>query len=97
MHGKTSEVVHTGDGIFTGLPSPFVAMRYHSLVVDRASLPRELSVSAWTADREPEQEIMGLTHRTNPVYGVQFPPESVRTAHGKRVVQNFLEIVRQFR
>jgi len=95
MHGKTSEVTHTGDGVFTGLPSPFVAMRYHSLVVERASLPPELSVSAWTADREPEQEIMGLTHRTQPVYGVQFHPESVRTAEGKRIVQNFLGIVRQ--
>jgi anthranilate synthase component II len=97
MHGKTSEVAHVGSGVFSGLPSPFVAMRYHSLIVERASLPPDLSVTAWTADRDPEQEIMGLEHRTLPLYGVQFHPESVRTTEGKQLVRNFLEIVRRSR
>jgi anthranilate synthase component 2 len=90
MHGKTTMIAHTGHPVFAGLPSPFEAMRYHSLVVTPHGLPAELEVTAWSADRAPGTEIMGLCHRTLPVYGVQFHPESVGTAHGKRILTNFL-------
>jgi len=90
MHGKTTMVAHTGHPLFAGLPSPFEAMRYHSLVVAVQGLPPELEVTAWSADRPPGAEIMGLAHRTLPVHGVQFHPESVGTAHGKRILVNFL-------
>ena len=90
MHGKSSMVTHTGHPIFAGLPSPFEAMRYHSLVVSPEGLPGELEITAWSADRAPGQEIMGLSHRSLPVYGVQFHPESVGTVHGKRLLGNFL-------
>ena len=90
MHGKTTMVAHTGHPVFAGLPSPFEAMRYHSLVVSPDGLPRELEVTAWSADRAPGREIMGLCHRSLPVYGVQFHPESVGTAQGKRILSNFL-------
>ena len=90
MHGKTTMVAHTGHPVFAGLPSPFEAMRYHSLVVSPTGLPSELEVTAWSADRPAGQEIMGLCHRSLPVYGVQFHPESVGTAHGKRILSNFL-------
>ncbi len=93
MHGKTSPVAHRGGGIFEGLPSPFVAMRYHSLVVEPASVPAELTVTAWTADRAEGSEIMGLEHRSRPVYGVQFHPESIGTDSGKQIIRNFLGIV----
>lgn len=86
MHGKTSPILHDGRGIFAGLALPFDATRYHSLLVDRASLPGCLEVSAWTA----EGEIMGLRHRTQPVEGVQFHPESVLTPQGKRLISNWL-------
>jgi len=90
MHGKTTMVAHTGHPLFAGLPSPFEAMRYHSLVVAVQGLPPELEVTAWSADRPPGAEIMGLAHRPLPVHGVQFHPESVGTAHGKRILVNFL-------
>jgi anthranilate synthase/aminodeoxychorismate synthase-like glutamine amidotransferase len=90
MHGKTSPVAHTGANVFAGLPSPLEAMRYHSLVVETASVPPELVVTAWSADRPEGQEIMGLAHRTLPVWGVQFHPESVGTATGERMMSNFL-------
>jgi anthranilate synthase/aminodeoxychorismate synthase-like glutamine amidotransferase len=86
MHGKTSPILHDGQGIYAGLSSPFEATRYHSLVVERASLPPCLEVSAWTA----EDEIMGLRHREHRVEGVQFHPESVLTLEGKRLVGNWL-------
>lgn len=86
MHGKTSLIYHDGRDLFVGLPSPFEATRYHSLIVERETLPAELEVTAWT----DEGEIMGLRHRTNPVYGVQFHPESILTAGGKAILQNFL-------
>jgi len=86
MHGKTSPILHDGRGVFAGLPSPFDATRYHSLIVERASLPSCLEVSAWTA----EGEIMGLRHRNLDVEGVQFHPESVLTTEGKRLVENWL-------
>ncbi len=87
MHGKTSWVEHDGRGIFAGLESPFEATRYHSLVVDRASFPPVLEVSARTADGE----IMGLRHREAPIEGVQFHPESILTGVGKPLLGNFLE------
>lgn len=90
MHGKTTMVAHTGHPVFAGLPSPFEAMRYHSLVVSPDGLPRELEVIAWSADRVPGREIMGLSHLSLPIYGVQFHPESVGTTHGKRILGNFL-------
>jgi len=95
MHGKTTMVAHTGHPVFAGLPSPFEAMRYHSLVVSPEGLPDELEVTAWSADRAPGQEIMGLCHRSLPVYGVQFHPESVGTVHGKRILGNFLATATQ--
>ncbi len=86
MHGKTSEIQHDGRGLFAGLPKPFVATRYHSLAVERSSLPAELEVTAWTDDGE----IMGLRHRRQLVLGVQFHPESILTAVGKDLLRNFL-------
>ena len=86
MHGKTSPILHDGRGVFAGLPSPFEATRYHSLLVERASVPSSLEVSAWTA----EGEIMGLRHREQPIEGVQFHPESILTVEGKRLVGNWL-------
>ena len=88
MHGKTSLVHHTGTGVFAGLPDPFEATRYHSLIVDRASVPDELEVTAWTDDGV----VMGLRHRVHPVEGVQFHPESVLTASGHDLLRNFLGV-----
>ena len=87
MHGKTSEIHHTGTGLFAGLGNPFVATRYHSLVVDGASVPAELEVTARTADGL----VMGLAHRSRPVAGVQFHPESILTLEGERLLRNFVE------
>jgi anthranilate synthase component 2 len=86
VHGKSSPVRHRGDGIYAGLPSPFAAGRYHSLVVERATLPRDLAVTSWT----DEGEIMGLRHRRLDVEGVQFHPESILTIEGKRLLGNWL-------
>ncbi len=88
MHGKTSPILHEGDGVFFGLPIPFEATRYHSLIVRRETLPAELEVVAETS----ECEIMGLRHRQYPVHGVQFHPESIMTGEGKRLLANFLSI-----
>jgi anthranilate synthase/aminodeoxychorismate synthase-like glutamine amidotransferase len=88
MHGKTSPILHHGTGVFTGLPSPFEATRYHSLLVERESFPGVLEITAETA----EGEIMGLRHRSFPIHGVQFHPESILTLEGKRLLQNFLEL-----
>ncbi len=88
MHGKTSPVINDGRTIFKGLPNPFTAGRYHSLIVDRATLPSCLEISAETA----EGEIMGIRHVEHPVEGVQFHPESILTPQGKRIVKNFLEL-----
>ena len=87
MHGKTSPVTHVDRGVFSGLPTPFTATRYHSLAVERASLPAEIEVTAWTDDGE----IMGLKHRTLAVEGVQFHPESILTEHGHHMLKNFLQ------
>ena len=91
-HGKTTMVAHTGIPLFDGIPSPFEVMRYHSLLVSRQGLPAELEITAWSSDRPALSEIMGLRHRSLPVFGVQFHPESVGTKHGKRIVSNFLAI-----
>jgi anthranilate synthase component 2 len=88
MHGKTSRIHHNGRGIFEGIPDPFSATRYHSLIVDRPSVPACLEVTAWTQ----EGEVMGLRHREHPVVGVQFHPESVLTEHGYDLLRNFLRM-----
>nr|WP_313039351.1 aminodeoxychorismate/anthranilate synthase component II [Brevundimonas diminuta] len=88
MHGKTSPILHEGRGVFGGLPSPFTATRYHSLAVRRETLPDVLEVTAWTEDGE----IMGLSHRTRPIHGVQFHPESIATQHGHAMIANFLDL-----
>ena len=88
MHGKTSPIEHEGRSVFAGLPSPFTATRYHSLAVRRETLPDVLAVTAWTADGE----IMGLAHRTRPIHGVQFHPESIATEHGHDLLANFLDL-----
>ena len=91
MHGKTSPIHHTGLGVFAGLPSPFQATRYHSLVVEKASLPDCLEITAWTENEDGSfDEIMGLRHRTLAVESVQFHPESILTEHGHAMLQNFL-------
>lgn len=89
MHGKLSAIHHNGAGIFKDLPSPFLATRYHSLIVRRADLPLELEVTAWTDDGL----IMGLRHRVYPVQGVQFHPESIMTESGKALLRNFLAVI----
>jgi anthranilate synthase/aminodeoxychorismate synthase-like glutamine amidotransferase len=92
MHGKTTPVAHRGHPLFEGIPSPFEAMRYHSLVVSPDGLPEELEITAWSDDRAEGSEIMGLSHESLPVHGVQFHPESVGTAVGKRILANFLAL-----
>jgi anthranilate synthase/aminodeoxychorismate synthase-like glutamine amidotransferase len=88
MHGKTSTIEHDGLGVFSGIPGPFVASRYHSLVVAERGLPAELEITARTRE---DSNIMGLRHRTWPVHGVQFHPESILTGEGKHILRNFLE------
>jgi anthranilate synthase component 2 len=92
MHGKMTEVVHDGDPLFAGIPSPVPAMRYHSLIVAPESLPAALTVTAWSGDRAPGEEIMALRHRRLAMWGVQFHPESVGTAAGKQLLINFLSL-----
>ncbi len=87
MHGKTSLIAHTGEGVFKGLPSPFTVIRYHSLAIERASLPDCLEVTAWTDDGE----IMGVRHKEFDIEGVQFHPESILSEHGHALFKNFLE------
>ncbi|KAF1690744.1 anthranilate synthase component II [Pseudoxanthomonas koreensis] len=92
MHGKTSRIRHEGKGVFAGLPDGYEATRYHSLVVEKASLPAELEITAWTENPDGSfEEIMGLRHREHPVEGVQFHPESILTEHGHALLKNFLE------
>jgi anthranilate synthase component 2 len=88
MHGKTSHIRHLDTGVFEGMPNPFVATRYHSLTIEQASLPDCLEVTATSVD---DGEIMGIRHRTLPIEGVQFHPESVLTEDGKRLLGNFLK------
>ncbi len=91
VHGKMGTVYHNGQGVFRGLPSPFLATRYHSLIVDRATLPPELEVTAWLEDGT----IMGLRHRTKPIEGVQFHPESIASEHGHQLLRNFLDLAHE--
>jgi len=88
FHGKTSAISHDRSDIFTGIPNPFTAARYHSLIIDSNSLPDELKVTA----RGPENQIMGIRHSRYPIYGVQFHPESILTEHGKRLLKNFINL-----
>jgi len=91
MHGKTSEIHHLDAGVFRGLANPFIATRYHSLVVERSSLPPCLEETAWTVDEQGQRdEIMGLRHRELSIHGVQFHPESILTAYGHELLKNFL-------
>ena len=93
MHGKTSAIHHSGKGLFRDLPDPFTATRYHSLAVDGGSLPDVLEITAWTEDGE----IMGLQHRSRPIHGVQFHPESIATEGGHKLLGNFLEMAARAR
>jgi anthranilate synthase/aminodeoxychorismate synthase-like glutamine amidotransferase len=88
MHGKTSPIHHDGKDLFVGMPNPFLATRYHSLVAKRDTMPDILEVTAWT----DEDEVMGLRHRTLPIWGVQFHPESILTEHGRTILSNFLKL-----
>ncbi len=90
MHGKTSQIFHNSQGIFKGIDNPFVATRYHSLLVERKSFPKSLEITAETK----EKEIMGLRHRKYPIFGVQFHPESILTQAGKDILKNFLRLTR---
>ncbi len=91
MHGKTSMIHHNDKGLFRGIPNPFEATRYHSLVIDKATLPEELEITAWTETPDGDlDEIMGVRHRTMPIEGMQFHPESILTEHGHELLQNFL-------
>jgi len=91
LHGKTSMIYHDGREIFAGLPQPFEATRYHSLIVRKETLPKELIVTAWT----DQDEVMGLRHRAHPTFGVQFHPESILTRPGMQLLRNFLSMARQ--
>jgi anthranilate synthase/aminodeoxychorismate synthase-like glutamine amidotransferase len=86
MHGRTSEIIHEEKGVFEGLPSPLTATRYHSLIVKRDTMPKELEISAWTE----EGEVMGVRHVELPIEGVQFHPESFLTEHGHQLIRNWL-------
>ncbi|HOG23654.1 MAG TPA: aminodeoxychorismate/anthranilate synthase component II [Candidatus Omnitrophota bacterium] len=91
MHGKTSKIYHAKDPLFSGMSNPFVATRYHSLLVEKLTIPDTLKITAWTR----EKEIMGLRHRTHPTVGVQFHPESIMTKEGMRLLKNFLSLSKQ--
>ena len=91
MHGKTSPILHKGRGLFAGLENPFEATRYHSLIVERETLPDCFELMAWT----PENELMGIRHREHETWGVQFHPESILTASGLKLIENFLTLCRQ--
>jgi len=91
MHGKTSPIHHSGQGLFAGMSNPFEATRYHSLIIENATLPESLAITAWTQ----EQEIMGVCHQDYPIHGVQFHPESILTIEGKKLLTNFLRLLRK--
>ncbi len=91
LHGKTSRIFHDGKGVFRGIPNPFEATRYHSLLVDRDTLSDDFDITAWTE----EEEIMGIRHKNIILEGIQFHPESVLTVHGKEILKNFLDIVKE--
>jgi anthranilate synthase component 2 len=91
MHGKVSRVLHDGSSLFTDIPSPFTATRYHSLVIEQSSLPSCLQMTAWTEVDGQLEEIMAIQHKTLPLYGVQFHPESIMSEHGHRLLANFIQ------
>ena len=93
MHGKTSMIYHNQKGIFKDIPSPFEAVRYHSLVIDKNTLPQDIEITAWT---EEDDEIMGIEHKSYPIWGVQFHPESILTKYGKKLLNNFMELTEKF-
>ncbi|SFA49368.1 aminodeoxychorismate synthase, glutamine amidotransferase subunit [Parageobacillus thermantarcticus] len=93
MHGKTSQIFHDGKTVFTNIPSPFTATRYHSLIVEKETLPDCFEISAWTE----ENEIMAIRHKTLPVEGVQFHPESIMTSHGMKLLENFIQTYKRVR
>jgi len=93
MHGKTSIIYHNGRGLFKNIPNPFEAVRYHSLVIDKSTLPEDIEITAWTKE---DDEIMGIEHRKYPIWGVQFHPESILTEHGKTLLRNFMELAEVF-
>ena len=93
MHGKTSQIYHTATGLFQHLPQPFIATRYHSLIVETTHLPACFEITAWTQRAEAPDEIMGIQHRQYPLYGVQFHPESILTEAGHQLLKNFLDSV----
>jgi anthranilate synthase component II len=97
MHGKTTQASHLDGDLFEGLPNPVRVMRYHSLVVSPEAFPAELELTAWSLDRARGQEIMALRHRTHPIWGVQFHPESIATESGSQLLQNFLRLAARFR
>jgi anthranilate synthase component 2 len=92
MHGKTTVIRHGGTGLFKDIPNPVTVMRYHSLLVDAGDLPVELEVTAWSGDRPDGSEIMAVQHRSLPIHGVQFHPESIATENGRQLLQNFLAL-----
>ena len=94
MHGKTTAVIHTGDPLFAGIPTPVTVMRYHSLIVAAEGLPPDLQVLAWSGDRPAGAEVMAMRHVHKPVWGVQFHPVSVGTVAGKQLLKNFLNLAR---
>ncbi len=97
MHGKTTQVSHSGTELFQGIENPLTVMRYHSLVVSAEDFPAELEMTAWAIDRPRGQEIMALRHRTHPIFGVQFHPESIATQSGKALLGNFLQLAAEYR
>ena len=93
MHGKTSLIYHNGKGLFKDIPNPFEAVRYHSLVIDKSTLPEDIEITAWTKE---DDEIMGIQHKDYPIYGIQFHPESILTEHGINILRNFISLVKEF-
>ena len=93
MHGKLSDIYHNGKELFEGIPSPFKAVRYHSLVIDKNSLPEDIEITAWTKE---DDEIMGIKHKKYAVWGIQFHPESILTDYGKKILENYLKLVEKF-
>ncbi len=93
MHGKLSDIYHNGKELFEGIPSPFKAVRYHSLVIDKNSLPEDIEITAWTKE---DDEIMGIKHKKYAVWGIQFHPESILTDYGKKILENYLKLAEKF-
>ena len=93
MHGKTSMIYHNEKGLFKGIPNPFEAVRYHSLVIDKNTLPEDIEITAWT---EEDNEVMGIQHKKYPIWGIQFHPESILTSYGKELLNNFIKLSNEF-